>query len=135
MKDIERQIAQRVETFVAELSDLLRKAALQNAADILAKQAEAPGPSHRRRRARRAARRDLRERRSPAQIDQLATRVEAEVASQPGRRVDQIAKDLGVTTRDLKLPVKKLLAEKRITRTGQRRATCYFPAGKRKRKK
>ncbi len=133
MSDIDKQIAKRVDAFVAELSDLLRRAALQQAAEILSAQAEGVAPK-RGRRTRVAARRTKkRSRRNATQIDALAKRLLSNIKATPGRRVEEICKDLGVATRDLNLPVKKLLASKAITRKGQRRATRYYPkAGKKK---
>jgi len=129
MSDIENQIAKRVDEFVAELSGLLRKAALQQAADILSEQAQGVAPV-RGRRARRVARRAKKgNRRNSNEIDVLANRLLSDIKANPGRRVEEIGKDLGVATRDLNLPVKKLLASKAISRKGQRRATRYYPKG------
>jgi predicted transcriptional regulator len=52
----------------------------------------------------------------------------AHVTANPGRRMEQIAKELGLATPELTLPVKKLLAEGKIRVQGQKRATEYFPA-------
>lgn len=41
--------------------------------------------------------------------------------------MEQIAKTLGTTTKELALPAKKLIAEKKIKTKGERRATKYFP--------
>ncbi len=134
MLDIERQIAKRVEAFVAELSDLLRRAALQQAAEILSEQAEGVAPK-RGRRARRTVnvrRAKKGSRRSQKQIDGLAKRLLSDIKANPGRRVEEIVKDLGVPTRDVNLPIKKLLASKAISRKGQRRATRYYPKGAKK---
>lgn len=134
MSDIEKQIAERVDAFVADLSDLLRKAALQQAADILSEQAGGVSIRRSRRAARRSARRGRNGRRNPKQIDALTKRLLADVQSKPGRRVEEIGRDLGVGTRDLNLPIKRLLKSKQITRKGQRRATRYHPKTTSKRK-
>jgi hypothetical protein len=42
--------------------------------------------------------------------------------------MEAIAKALATPTRDLNLPVKKLLAGKKIRVQGHKRATEYFPA-------
>ena len=42
--------------------------------------------------------------------------------------MEAIGKALGTPTKDLNLPVKKLLAAKKIRVEGQKRATEYFPA-------
>jgi len=46
----------------------------------------------------------------------------------PGRRAEQIAKAMGAETRALGVPIRRLLDEKRIRKTGSRRGTQYFPA-------
>jgi hypothetical protein len=42
--------------------------------------------------------------------------------------MEAIGKALGVPTRELNLPIKKLLAAKRVKTQGHKRATEYFPA-------
>jgi hypothetical protein len=44
-------------------------------------------------------------------------------------RIEQINKQLGTTTKDLALPIRKLISEGAITTKGQKRSTTYF-AGK-----
>jgi len=130
MPDIEKQIAQRVEAFVAELSELLRKAALQQAAEILAEQANAPGPGRRgRKQSAGSPRRNGR--RTPAQLARLTDRLLAEVTSQPGRRIEEIAKSMAVPTKELVIPTRRLLDDNQIASKGTRRATRYFPKSKR----
>lgn len=43
----------------------------------------------------------------------------------PDQRVEEIARGLGATTKDLKLPITKLLASKVIKKQGEKRATKY----------
>jgi len=54
------------------------------------------------------------------------------VKATPGLRIEQINKQLGTTTKDLALPIRKLEAEGVIATKGQRRATQYFPGRKAK---
>ena len=83
MSDIERQIAKRVDAFVAELSGLLRKAALQQAAEILSEQAAGVSPK-RGRRPRKISRKAVkRSRRNATQIDALAKRLLSYIKSNP----------------------------------------------------
>lgn len=46
-----------------------------------------------------------------------------------GMRIEQIAGALRVPTKLLVLPLKRLLASKRVTKTGEKRATTYSIAG------
>ncbi|MCC6999289.1 MAG: hypothetical protein IT370_32050 [Deltaproteobacteria bacterium] len=70
-------------------------------------------------------------RRSPAETVALARKVAAFIARHPkGIRVEALGKAIGMKTAQLMLPIKKALAQKLIKRTGEKRATTYFPAAK-----
>lgn len=49
--------------------------------------------------------------------------------SNPGKGLEGIAAGLGTSTKELKLPVVKLLASRRIKKTGEKRGTKYFAGG------
>jgi hypothetical protein len=65
--------------------------------------------------------------RSPQDLAALSTRFAAFVHAHPGLRVEQVNKQLGTTTAELALPIRKLIAEGAITTQGKRRATTYLP--------
>ena len=67
------------------------------------------------------------QKRKPRELAALEARLAAHIDSHVGNRIEQIAGHMGVKTKDLALPVKKLLAAKRIKTTGHTRATRYFP--------
>jgi hypothetical protein len=67
--------------------------------------------------------------RSPADLEALSARFGSFVKANPGLRIEQINKQLGTTTKDLALPIRKLISEGTITTKGQKRSTTYF-AGK-----
>jgi hypothetical protein len=69
--------------------------------------------------------------RSPDELAALSQRLFDYVAKHPGQRIEQIAEGLGTSTRELTLPLKKLISEKRIARKGQKRATTYAARAKR----
>ncbi len=48
------------------------------------------------------------------------------VKGNPGQRVEQIAAGMNTVTKELNLPVKKLIAQKSLKTKGQKRATQYF---------
>ncbi len=77
------------------------------------------------------------EKRPPAELEALQSRVLEFIAQSPGLRIEQINRELGTTTKDLALPIRKLVAEKMISTKGAKRATTYFAkaakAGKGKR--
>ncbi|HET7506540.1 MAG TPA: hypothetical protein VFK02_36220 [Kofleriaceae bacterium] len=68
--------------------------------------------------------------RSAADLEALSEKVATFVKTNPGLRIEQINKELGTTTKDLALPIRKLIAEGAIHAKGQKRSTTYFP-GKR----
>ena len=68
------------------------------------------------------------EKRPPAELAKLVEKLHDFIKGHPGQRMEAIGKALGTPTKDLILPVKKLLAAKKIRVKGQKRATEYFPA-------
>lgn len=59
-------------------------------------------------------------------LDQLRGNVLAFIAKHPGLRIEEINKELGTSTKDLALPIRKLLDAKAIRSTGQKRSTKYY---------
>lgn len=68
--------------------------------------------------------------RSAEHLAQLTERLFEQIRAFPGERIEGIGAALQLTTKDLALPVKKLLAAKRIRTVGQKRATKYYPRSK-----
>jgi hypothetical protein len=64
----------------------------------------------------------------------MAERFHAFVAKHPGLRIEQINKQLNTTTKDLALPIRKMIAEGALKTKGAKRSTQYF-AGESKKKK
>lgn len=66
-------------------------------------------------------------RRSNKELDQAAD-VVVKFLKEQGRemRIEEINKALGTSTRELMRPIKKLLANKKIQKRGERRSTTYF---------
>ncbi len=65
------------------------------------------------------------QKRSPEALQKTVDRLHAHIRKNPGQRIEIIASALGVPTKDLNLPVKKLIASKAVTTRGQKRATSY----------
>jgi hypothetical protein len=124
--DFNQQIRDAIEAFVEELSVLVRAAALQSVTEVFG--SGGSGGRGRKGRAALIPSRAKGEKRSPQALTQLVGRLLSEIKAKPGLRMEQIAKALGSTTKDLALPAKKLIAEKKIKTKGERRATKYFPA-------
>jgi hypothetical protein len=129
--DIDEKIRGMLEAFAGELAGLIRESAMQTVRDALG--GESSGRRGGGRRASSAvaasgARRLAKgAKRPPDEIVKLTGRLLEYVKGHKGERIEQIAKGMGVSTRELNLPVKKLLAGKSIRTRGQKRATQYFP--------
>jgi hypothetical protein len=68
------------------------------------------------------------EKRPPGELARLTDRLGDYIKAHAGLRIEPIGKALSIPTKDLSLPIKKLLAAKKIRSEGQKRATEYFPA-------
>ena len=129
---VESQILARAAMLVQDLTALIRQSALDTVQDALAGQRV---PTSRGRTARTAApaatrsagRRPKGAKRDPADIQELTDKLATFIKKTPGQRIEQIGKALGIATKELALPVKKLIAAKSISTKGQKRATTYFP--------
>jgi hypothetical protein len=67
--------------------------------------------------------------RTPEDLEALSEKFGSFVKANPGLRIEQINKQLGTTTKDLALPIRKLISDGTISTKGQKRSTTYF-AGK-----
>jgi hypothetical protein len=65
--------------------------------------------------------------RAPEDLERVSEAFVAYVSKHPGLRIEQINKELGTTTKDLALPIRKLIAGKRVKARGAKRSTTYFP--------
>jgi hypothetical protein len=137
MSDFEREMNQAVQGFVEQIAELARRAALDTiesafggrpghagrsgiaAASMIASVAPA-------RRGGRGAKRTAED------LEALSNKFASFVKANPGLRIEQINKELGTTTKELALPIRKLISERRITAKGNKRSTMYFPGKKSK---
>lgn len=122
MADIQQQMNQVVSSFVAQISDLARKTAIETLQSAFGEKASA-GPSARDRGARAATGR--RAKRTQDDLNSLTERVIGFIKGSPGLRMEQINKELGTTTKELALPIRKLVADGYLVSKGVRRATTY----------
>ncbi len=63
--------------------------------------------------------------RTPEQIDKLAIQLLAHIEKNPEQRSEQIAAANKLTTGELVLPIRKLLADRKIKAKGKARGTMY----------
>ncbi|MEE8467397.1 MAG: hypothetical protein V3T22_03020 [Planctomycetota bacterium] len=129
---LDSQIRACINSFVDELSTLVKQAAVESVREAL----EGPstparrGPGRPRKATAVISRpKKRRKRRSSGAVDSAAKRILAQIQANPGQGVGQIGASLRLTSKDLRLPILKLLEDKKIKTTGQRRGTKYFTAG------
>jgi predicted HTH transcriptional regulator len=67
-------------------------------------------------------------RRDNDSIEKAKLRLVEYIRKNPGVRVEQIKKELGVSTKELALPLRKLVSEGVLRTEGLKRATSYHPA-------
>jgi len=144
MEEVERALRARVDAYVRDLAALVRRQAVEAVGEMIRRgtlTASAPVPSRREGPAPRpslrggapskgALRNPTRkpgEKRTPALLAHLTEQLFHHIKANPDQRVEQIAVALSVPSRELTLPLRKLLASSRITSRGQKRATRYFP--------
>ena len=153
------QLTHLVDTFVSQLTTLVHEQALDMVREALG---EAKAPANRRgpgrprktgrgpgrprktgknpgrpRKAAKAAapkRTGKRGRRSADEVAAMGTTVLAHVRDNPGQRLEEIGRELGTATKELKRPIANMLAEGMLRTTGQKRGTKYFVGSGAKRK-
>jgi hypothetical protein len=143
---IDTGIRTQIDQFLTSISHLVRQAAVEAVKDALGGtdgRVAAPvrrGPGRPRRvqagaapapAVPKAAKPGKRARRSAEDVEQVAGQVLAYVQGNPGQRLEEIGRGLGVDTAGLKGPIKALLAAGSLRTEGQKRGTKYFAGGKR----
>jgi len=125
--NIESEIRILVDTFVGDLTEMIRTAALQSVQEALAGEHVARAPKSRKAATTpKKAAKGKRVRRSAAQVEQLGNTIQAHIRKNPGQRLGEIASALGVETKDARRPAFALIEEGKLTTTGQRGGTRYF---------
>ncbi len=136
MSDFQNEMNRVVQGFVAQITELARRAAIDTLESAFGGRVGRGAPAGAavalaanlgrvgRPRGGRGAKR------SSADLEALSERFASFVGSNPGLRIEQINKQLGTTTKDLALPIRKLISEGRVKAKGQKRSTTYFPGKK-----
>jgi|SRR5882672_10852863 len=128
---LDTQIRTRVEALLNELTHTIRRATLEAVHDALGSTMNAgpigatttiaaAGPTKTRKTRGRAGTR------SPEAVAKTGELFAAYVKNNQGQRLEQIAKGMGISTKELTYPVGKLLEAKRLTTKGQARGRKYF---------
>ena len=131
MSDFQTEMNRTVQDFVAQITELARRAAITTLESAFGERAGRGGAAALldgigqvgRPRGGRGAKR------TAADLEALSEQVAVFIKSNPGLRIEQINKEMGTTTKDLALPIRKLIADGAISAKGQKRSTTYF-AGK-----
>ncbi len=126
---IQQEINQRIEGFVSEITELARKAAYETLSSALAHgMSDQIGSRHAGSSTSSVLRYRKGGKRSANEIAATADSLLQYIREQPGQRMEIIAKAMDVSTKELTLPIKKLLQAKKIRVEGQKRATTYYIA-------
>lgn len=132
MNDFQTDMNRTVQGFVAQITELARRAAIDTLESAfggkagrgsVAAVAAGAGQVGRPRGGRGA-------KRTAADLEALSSKFQLFVKANPGLRIEQINKELGTTTKDLALPIRKLISDGMIKAKGKKRSTTYFPGRK-----
>jgi hypothetical protein len=129
MSDFQTEMNRVVAGFVTQITELARRAAIDTLETALGQKRAGTSLA-----LRGGGGRGRGAKRSQNELDKLAESFHGFVAKHPGMRIEQINKQLGTSTRDLALPIRKLISDGSIKTKGEKRSTTYF-AGELKKKK
>ncbi|MBL9020022.1 MAG: hypothetical protein JNL83_37905 [Myxococcales bacterium] len=121
MANLQADIQRLVDNFVAQITELANRAAYEGLQQALSKKGGRAGAL------RLGTGRGRGQKRSSDELEKTSDEFLAFVTKNPGLRIEQINKQLGTSTKDLALPIRKLLAEGYLKAKGKKRSTTYFP--------
>ena len=118
-----------IDTFVEEMNVLVRQAAVEAVSDALG--TSAPVGRNLTSRTSRIAqpKSGKRVRRSLAELEKMADKIERFIKANPGSKMDEISASLRATTKELRRPLQFLHEANRIKTKGQKRGMQYFASG------
>jgi hypothetical protein len=131
---IDTQIRTTIDQFVAEISQLVRQAAVEAVSGALG-QGGSSAPARRKAATRRKAGRKpgrpkgKRVRRSSADLEAQGAEILTHVRANQGCRMEDLSAALGTATKDLRRPVQELIASGQLRTEGQKRGTTYHVGG------
>lgn len=141
--NIQEQIQDRIESFVGELTGLVRQAGLEAVQEALGagtppkrrgrRKKTRKAPARRKvvkRKATKATKAGKRAKRSTTQVDEVSARILSHVKAHQGTGVTEMGLALHMTPKDMRLPILRLLETKKLKTTGQRRGTKYHAGGR-----
>jgi len=125
MPNLHSDIQRLVDGFVAQVTELARRAAIDTLESALGRSSGTRGAGAGLVRIGRSRGRGAK--RTANELEKLQDDFVAFVGKNPGMRIEQINKQLGTTTKDLALPIRKLIADGSLKVKGKKRSTTYFP--------
>ena len=128
MSDFQNEMNRVVADFVAQITELARAAARDMIDEALGRGSKGAFSGL----GRRSGRGGRGAKRTGDELEKLADNFHTFVMKHPGLRIEQINKQLGTTTKDLALPIRKLIAEGALKTKGEKRSTAYFANEKKK---
>jgi len=128
MANLQSDIQRLVDGFVAQVTELARRAAMDTLENALGRGGKAgAGGAVKIGRTTRGGRGA---KRTADELEKLQSDFLSFVHKNPGLRIEQINKELGSSTKDLALPIRKLVADGSLKVKGKKRSTTYFPGSK-----
>jgi len=127
-REFQRQISERIEDFVADITRLAREHAYRSLAGAL--EVTPISPSSTKTRSGNRGGKVGRRKRGQAELTAVCQELLGVIALEPGLKMQSLAAKLGTTPKDLALPAKRLISEKKVRTEGQKRSTTYFPTAK-----
>ncbi len=131
MPNLHSDIQRLVDGFVAQVTELARRAAIDTLESALGR-GGGGGRGGSAGIARIGRSRGRGAKRTSNELEKLQDDFLSFVSKNPGMRIEQINKQLGTTTKDLALPIRKLIADGSLKAKGKKRSTTYFPGSKAK---
>jgi hypothetical protein len=127
-RNAQSEISSLIESFTNDLQTLVRRVTLE---EVVASLGGQVGPRRRGRppgsgTAKRRGGRRIR--RSSENVEKMGATLIAHVKKHPGQRGEQIAKALHTDVGTMRLPMKKLIAARKVKTKGQRRGMTYYAA-------
>ena len=128
MSDFQTEMNRVVADFVAQVTELAKRVAIDTLEGALGGRPSNRGGSSFSTRG--AAGRRKGAKRTATDLDKLGDDFYSFVSKHPGMRIEQINKQLDTTTKDLALPIRKMIAEGSLKSKGEKRSTTYFAGAK-----
>ncbi len=127
MSDFQIEMNRVVAEFVAQVTDLAKRVAIDTLEGALGGRPSSRGSSSL---SSRGGGRRKGAKRNAGDLDKLGDDFYSFVSKHPGMRIEQINKQLDTTTKDLALPIRKMIADGSLKTKGEKRSTTYFAGAK-----